>query len=158
MRSAGRRTPYQQAILVAWAKGMPGFPIRAGKANKGVEPTLADVADILIDANVPDVTRDMLMNARRRAPDPIGSVAALTETDMKTRQLLRSHLSDEALDSVLSGDQKKRPETGTEKPHETASDRMSEEPPKSEPTNFIPQVAIKQKWKLKTSCVRTKRE
>ena len=47
MRSAGRRTPYQQAILVAWAKGMPGFPIRAGKANKGVEPTLADVADIL---------------------------------------------------------------------------------------------------------------
>ena len=51
MRSAGRRTPYQQAILVAWAKGLPGFPIRAGKANKGAEPTLAEVADILIDAN-----------------------------------------------------------------------------------------------------------
>ena len=45
MRSAGNRTPCQQAWLVAWAQARPGFPVRIGRGRvKSDEPTLDEVA------------------------------------------------------------------------------------------------------------------
>ena len=112
VRRCGRRETARPASRHGSSPGRrrrPGFPVRIGRGRvKSDEPTLDEVAAILTKAGVPDVTRDILMNARRRAPDPIGSVAVMTETDTKIRRLLRAHLSDEALDSVLSRKPEKR--------------------------------------------------
>src|SRR5215203_3972745 len=58
-RSAGRRTPFQQAILVAWAKGLPGFPIRRSRGRGGTGPTLADIATILLKSLTKTLTVTM---------------------------------------------------------------------------------------------------
>ena len=80
-RSAGRRTPFQQAILVAWAKGLPGFPIRRGRGRGGTGPTLADIARTLTEAGVPEVTRKVIEKARANEADPTGTVTTLADCD-----------------------------------------------------------------------------
>ena len=101
-RSAGRRTPFQQAILVAWAKGLPGFPIRRGRGRGGTGPTLADIARILTEAGVPEVTRKVLEKARANEADPTGTVTTLADSDQVTLAYLADHLPPEAIQSVLA--------------------------------------------------------
>ena len=100
-RSAGRRTPFQQAILVAWAKGMPGFPIRRGRGRGGTGPTLADIARTLTEAGVPEVTRKVIEKARANEADPTGTVTMLADCDRATLAYLADHLPPEAIQSVL---------------------------------------------------------
>ena len=101
-RSAGRRTPFQQAILVAWAKGLPGFPIRRGRGRGGTGPTLADIARTLTEAGVPEVTRKVLEKARANEADPTGTVTTLADSDRVTLAYLADHLPPEAIQSVLA--------------------------------------------------------
>jgi hypothetical protein len=95
-RSAGRRTPFQQAILVAWSKGLPGFPIR-----RGTGPTLADIARTLTEAGVPEVTRKVIEKARAKEADPTGTVTMLADCDHVAMTYLADHLPPEAIHSVL---------------------------------------------------------
>ena len=101
-RSAGRRTPFQQAILVAWAKGLPGFPIRRGRGRGGTGPTLADIARTLTEAGVPEVTRKVIEKARADEADPTGTVTTLADSDRVTLAHLVDHLPPEAIQSVLA--------------------------------------------------------
>ena len=101
-RSAGRRTPFQQAILVAWAKGLPGFPIRRGRGRGGTGPTLADIARILTEAGVPEATRKVLEKARANEADPTGTVTTLADCDHVAMAYLADHLPPEAIQSVLA--------------------------------------------------------
>jgi hypothetical protein len=66
-RSAGLRTPAQQALMVAWAKGLYGLPRHS---KRGVPPagafTFAVIADILTRAGVPGVTLRIVRHAATR--------------------------------------------------------------------------------------------
>jgi hypothetical protein len=124
-RSAGRRTPLQQAILVAWAKGLPGFPIRRSRGRGGIGPTLADIARILTRAGVPEVTRKVLQNARANEADPTGTVTTLAECDLVTLAYLADHLPPEAIQSVLAEGLKKPPARG----HSIGARRRLKKPP-----------------------------
>jgi hypothetical protein len=120
-RSAGRRTPLQQAILVAWAKGLPGFPIRRSRGRGGIGPTLADIAR----TGVPEVTRKVLQNARANEADPTGTVTTLAECDLVTLAYLADHLPPEAIQSVLAEGLKKPPARG----HSIGARRRLKKPP-----------------------------
>ncbi len=65
-RSAGQRTPFQQWLVVAAAKGevVP----RKGKARNSGGYSLEQIAELLTDAGVPGVTRKILMHAATREP------------------------------------------------------------------------------------------
>ncbi len=43
---AGHRTPFEQALVVAFAKGLPGFPIRSGKSRPKPGDAVYDIATI----------------------------------------------------------------------------------------------------------------
>ena len=101
-RSAGRRTPFRQAILVAWSKGLPGFPIRRGRGRGVTGPTLADIARTLTEAGVPEVTRKVLEKARANEGDPTGTVTMLADCDHVAMTYLADHLPPEAIQSVLA--------------------------------------------------------
>ena len=101
-RSAGRRTPFQQAILVAWSKGLPGFPIRRGRGRGGTGPIRADIARILTEAGVPEATHKVLEKARANEADPTGTVTTLADCDHVAMTYLADHLPPEAIQSVLA--------------------------------------------------------
>ena len=77
-KSYATRTPFENAVVTAWAKGLAGFSIRKGKGGQpnadGLAPTKAEVASLLTAMGVPGVTTDVLKKRRtpRGRPDRNG--------------------------------------------------------------------------------------
>ncbi len=77
-KSYAVRTPFENAVVTAWAKGLAGFSIRKGKGRRltadDLAPTKAEVASLLTAMGVPGVTTDVLKQRRalRGRPDRNG--------------------------------------------------------------------------------------
>lgn len=92
-----QRTPYQQALMVAGAKGLlPGVAMAGPGRSGGM--TLGRWAELITTAGVLGATRSACLHARQREPDPVpGSIDLWTDRDAETAQKLIPDLPPEAL-------------------------------------------------------------
>jgi hypothetical protein len=104
-RGFARRTPFENAVVTAWAKGRAGFAIRsrAGRvaAGQAAPPSKAEVASILTGMGVEGVTPRTLNEARRKEQDPVGTVDELLPSDAELFRQLVPYASVEGLNSLL---------------------------------------------------------
>jgi hypothetical protein len=109
-KAFAQRTPFENAVLIAWAKGLEGFPIRNGAGRPTEQednlagdaaPTKNAVAAILTDLGVKGVKRATIDNARRFENDLTASVAVIFPTDIEFAKRLQKHIQFEALERLL---------------------------------------------------------
>ena len=107
-KSYAVRTPFENAVVTAWAKGLAGFSIRKGKGRRrkadDLAPTKAEVVGLLTAMGVPGVTTDVLKRAARYEADPTGTVSILHPEDETLFEKLLDHTTAEALESLLEND------------------------------------------------------
>jgi hypothetical protein len=100
--AASARTAYANAVVAAYAKGLPGFPVR-GRGRYGTGMSRVDFAAWLASVGIHGVTAKTFENCRVRDPDPTGSVSVLTPGDYELIARLGAVLSREAIASLLTG-------------------------------------------------------
>ena len=106
-KSYAVRTPFENAVVTAWAKGQAGFSIRKDKGRRltnDLAPTRAEVAGLLTAMGVAGVTTHVLKRAARCETDPAGTVSILHPEDEILFEKLLDHTTAEALESLLEND------------------------------------------------------
>ena len=99
--AASKRTMFANAIVTAFAKGLPGFPARGrGRYGKGMSRVAA--ATWLASVGIDGVTNKAFENSRLRDPDPTGSVTDLTPGDYDLIEWLEAVLPRDAIASLLT--------------------------------------------------------
>jgi hypothetical protein len=99
--AASARTHFSNAVVAAFARGLPGFPVR-GRGRYGVGMSRPEIALWLASVGIEGVTTKTFENSRVREVDPSGSVALLTPGDHQLIGRLATVLSREAISSLLS--------------------------------------------------------
>jgi hypothetical protein len=99
--AAATRTPFANAVVAAFAKGLPGFPIR-GRGRYGEGMSRAEAARWLASIGITGVTTKAFENSRARDADPRGTVAILTPGDHELIAKLLPTLSRRAIMSLLT--------------------------------------------------------
>ena len=101
--AASARTAFANAIVAAFAKGLPGFPVR-GRGRYGTGMSRVDLAAWLASVGIHGVTAKTFENCRVRDPDPTGTVSVLTPGDYELIARLGVNLSRDAIASLLTGE------------------------------------------------------
>ena len=99
--AASARTAFANAVIAAFAKGLPGFPVRS-RGRYGTVMSRAKAAAWLASVGIDGVTTKTFENSRARDPDPTGSVSILTPGDHDLIERLAPVLSREAIASLLT--------------------------------------------------------
>ena len=100
---ASTRTAFANAVVAAFAKGLPGFPVR-GTGRYGTGMSRIELAGWLASVGIDAVTIKTFENSRDRDPDPTGSVSILTPGDHELIGRLEAVLSRNAIAVLLTSE------------------------------------------------------
>lgn len=101
--AAAARTAFVNAVIAAFGKGLPGFPVR-GTGRYATGMSRHQLAGWLASVGIDGVTAKTFENGRARDPDPTGSVSILTPGDHELIGRLRGVLSRDAIVSLLTSE------------------------------------------------------
>ena len=160
-KSFAARTPFENAVVTAWAKGQAGFSIRKGKGRRlkanDLAPTKAEVVRLLTAMGVPGVTTHVLKEASRYEAHPTGVVSILQPEDDALFQELLDHTTAEALESLLENNlhemkRSKREQTILEKTAEEMGCRLLAEEKRAKHIDIIEEIATVWDSKKEMGC------